>query len=214
MKKIFLTLTIGTTLLSSLPAFGQLPGYVAFSGAVSGVWDNWTTPGVPRRDATNRVAFLWGSGTPLVDSYMPFVATNQLGVPPGSWSAILNDPNFSLATNVDTGQLISVRNGDGGGWVVPGTVPVAGMVANQTYQIYVIGWDCNYENPQAAAAASAAVGWSGVFNYATVNSIGTPMTMPASGLLPFGVTVIPEPTTFTLAGLGAVVWLSLRRSKR
>src|SRR5262245_57538691 len=114
MKKFFLTLTIGTTLLSSLPAFGQ-QGYVFFSGAVRGVWDNWTT-GVPHTAATNRMAFLYGSGSPLVDSYLPFVATNQVGgIPAGAWSAILNDPNFTLGTNNDTGQLISTLCSAGGG---------------------------------------------------------------------------------------------------
>jgi hypothetical protein len=212
MKKFFLSLTIGTALLSTLPALGQ--GYVQFSSATRGTWDDWSTPGFFHVAATNRVAFLYGSGTPLVDSYMPFVPTNQLAVPAGAWSAILNDPNFTLATNSDTGLLISQLCGASGSWNVTGTQPVVGTVVNQTYQIYVIGWDGNYPDPQSAAAASAAVGWSDVFSYTTVSVIGTPLSMPASGLLPFGVTVVPEPTTFTLGGLGAVVWFSLRRSKR
>jgi hypothetical protein len=212
MKKFFLTLAIGTALLASLQAFGQ--GYVFFSGLPRGVWDGWTT-GVPHTAATNQLAFLFGSGTPLVDSIMPFTPTNGLAFPgPGAWSAILNDPNFTLATNSDTGQLISARCAANGAWVVSSTVPVAGTVANQTYQMYVIGWDCNYPDPLSAAVAGSVVGWSDVFSYTTVTVIGTPATMSASGLLPFGVPAVPEPATFTLAGLGVVAWMSLRRSKR
>src|SRR5215510_4991362 len=100
MKKILVIASM-VTVLSSLSAMAQ--GYFAFSGAVSGVWDNWST-GVPRRAATNRVAFLWGSGVPLAGAPVP---TNFVGnLPNSSWGAILNDPNFHLATNSTSLNII------------------------------------------------------------------------------------------------------------
>jgi hypothetical protein len=209
MKKITLIATLAMT-LSGLSAMGQ--GYFSFSGAVGGVWDDWST-GVARRAATNRVAFLFGTGPAAITGIMPSVPTNYVGnLPTAAWDAILNDPNFHLATNNTSLNIISALCVANGAWNVAGTQPVLGT-APQGYQVYVIGWDANYLSPYAAAFANAAVGWSSVFNYTAVNQIGTPATMPASGLLPFGVAPIPEPATFTLAGLGAAALLIFRRRR-
>ena len=56
--------------------------------------------------------------------------------------------------------------------------------------------------------------WSQVFNYTTVDSIGTPSSLAISGFIPFGVNnATPEPSTLALVGLGIVVRLIARRRK-
>ena len=210
MKKLTVILT-AAMILTGLSAFGQ--GYFALSGGPGSIWNCWNSNfPAPGRGGPNRVAFLWGTGTPLVSSIMPFTPTNVFNeVPPSAWTAILTDPNFHLATNSSGGVIITQTNAANGGWAIAGTQPVLGT-APGAYQMYVVGWDAAYATPYEAAAAGAALGWSAVFNYNAVNNIGTPATLAQSGFAPFAVTA-PEPTTCALAGLGAAVLWILRRRK-
>lgn len=92
--------------------------------------------------------------------------------------------------------------------------------AGGTIQAIVAGWTGNYTDLQAAFNGNAAIGFSAPFTIDT----GDPTTVPpgtAAGItgagqftglnaLPTG-GVIPEPSTFALAGLGVAALLVLRR---
>ena len=197
-----------------LSAFGQ--GYFMFSGGPGSVWTGTALGGPTRGPAVYNVAFLWGTGTPLVDSFTTLVPTNFPGVFDWSvWTAILSDSNFQLATDSDTGTLVVAPVGNNGNFVysvspfpVTGTSSAGGVV-----QEYVIAWSNLYATPAAAATAGSVVGWSAPFTYNYTSTIGTPLSITASGFLPFGAAPIPEPSTLALAGLGSLSLLLFRRRK-
>ena len=221
MKKTFLILSL---LASTIVTFGQ--GNFFFSGPspFNGVWDNFSSS-QPQRAADMNVAFLFGTGTPHVDNQIASsVPTNALSVgfyinTYQAWNFILTDPNFMLATNVNAlGMPVIATNAATGGWVYNDNTSFGVLgSANQTYQVFVIGWDKNFATPQAAAAAGSAVGWSAPFSYtAALYPLGTPLTMGASGLTPFGVVAIepvPEPSALALMGLSAGAFVFFRRRR-
>ena len=225
MKKTLLIATLAVS-LSGLSAFGQ--GYFNFSGAVRGAWDLFTPAngGTPKFGGTTvNVGFVWGTGPALITSIAASTVTNNLAANSaaltgigGAWNAILNDPNFKVAVDNNTGLQVARVVASNGSWAYTTTggfaaTPVTNTVA-QSYSVYAIGWDSTYATPALAGAAGAAVGWGSVFTYAAVSNIGTPLTMTASGMpIGFGVLPVPEPATFALAGLGMAAMLVSRRRK-
>jgi len=217
MKKTLITVALT---IASLASFGQ--GYFAFSGTPRSAWDSFTTQGVSHGAATMDVSFLWGAqgAVPSVDSILASTGTNNASFSSAAqqtaaWTAILNDPNFTLAYNTTLGATVQVGTSAAGGWSYnsAATFPVQNTGAN-SYTVYVIAWSNAYATPAAAQAANSAVGWSNPFTYAAVSSIGTPLSFAASGMLPFGViTSVPEPTTMALVGLGGLAVLAFRRRK-
>lgn len=218
MKKLLIIATAAVS-LSGLSVMGQ--GYFQFSGSTRGVWDAFTLAngGASKLGATMNVAFLWGSGSALVSSVSSSTATNGSTVfsPADAWTAILNDPNYTLAIDANKSTAAIASSAANGAWSYTSTAgtifPVTGT-GSGAYSVFVIGWDKTYATPADAAAANSAVGWSQVFSYTAANNVGTPLSMPASGLTPFGVIApVPEPATFALAGLGAAALLVFRRKK-
>ncbi|HEY4963705.1 MAG TPA: PEP-CTERM sorting domain-containing protein [Candidatus Saccharimonadales bacterium] len=217
MKKIILTL--GLLAIASASSFAQ--GSFVFSTASRYVWDDWSSV-TPRVSASNNVAFLFATGSPVSLAGSGSVTNNSGAMNyAAAWTAILTDPNYHLATNsadgtlavVQTSGLGTIAYNGGNPFTVAGTSASGGAVS-----IFVIGWSSLYANPFLAAAANSVVGWSSVFSYAyTPGPIPGPAGTPGnfSGLLtPFGVgTAVPEPTTLALAGLGAASLLIFRRRK-
>jgi hypothetical protein len=96
---------------------------------------------------------------------------------------------------------------------IPTAVVPAGGAA--TFQIWA--WGSGYASYDAAFNGGGLVGKSGLFNANTSPQISPPPTpTPLAGLYP-GFTVnpgiIPEPSTFALAGLGIASLLLFRRRK-
>ena len=170
MKKTLLIATMAAS-LSGLSAFGQ--GYFNFSGPVRGVWDLYSTAAKQTTSPTFgstavNVGFVWGStaSTPLISGIQAFTSTNGAAANSSAsaslsadWNAILNDPNFHVAFDNNTGLAISkVDNSNGsfqysttGGFnatPVTGTTPVS-------FKVYQIAWDSAYATPALAGAANA-----------------------------------------------------------
>lgn len=214
MKKLIAIVAVAVTGFAS---FGQ--GYFSFTSNTRGAWDAFTTPSSPKLAADINVGFLWGTGTALISGVFNSIATNNTtGLTPSqlatAWTDITTDPNFKIA-NV-SGVPVVTGTSAGGAWNYNsgGTFGVDNTSAGSVYTLIAFGWSNAYATPALAAAAGSPVGWSAPFSYTSVASIGTPLTMNASGLLPFGVTtVVPEPATIALAGLGGLALLALRRKK-
>jgi len=215
MKKLILTL--GFIALIETSTFAQ--GLFIFQTGAGAVWDGWSSI-FPKPDNKNYVAFLIGSGTPLINSYLAFTPTNGTEINSAlAWTDVLTDPNYKLATNVagaalietQTSTLGTVSYNGGAGTIVSNTAAGGGTIS-----MIAIGWsDLFGTDPFAAAAAGAPIGWSAVYSYSyaagpTPGPAGTPGNM--LGLFQFGVNV-PEPTTFALFALGSASLLISRHKK-
>lgn len=218
MKKKLL-LTAALVAMTGLSAFGQ--GYFLFTASKNAVWDSFTTPGTSVSGGGHTmVGFIWGAPAtvgPLGSLGNP--TTNTSAVSPSVWAAIF-DPAWHWAVNSNTLTTASVLVNPSGlaiggiNYNSSGTFPVEGTVGGNTYTIYAIAWDALYATPDAARNANAAVGWSAPFQYAAGNGpVSTPLNFTSSGMLPFGVSPVPEPATCVLAGLGAAAMLIFRRRK-
>jgi hypothetical protein len=194
MKRFNLLLSL-TCIFASLTASGQWQGdgFVNFSDGPRPVWNGFTFPDISAPRTNVLVSFLWGPNgdVPLVDGILPGVPTNMTSStivfsPADAWTAILNDPNFVLATNdYDNSLVIANIYKNFSILYSPGPFPLQGAGQAVTYSVFVIGWDAAYATPQLAAAAGAAVGWSEPFAYVTLPLIATPNTF--ASLKPFGV---------------------------
>jgi len=229
-KQTILLVAIVAGMASS--SFAQ--GYAIFgTSGKNFIYDDFTTPGSSVvSSGTANVAFLIGATgqTPLIDSAIgasnPTSNTNTLSAT--AWSDILNDQNFSLGYNYNSGSPSlcvvldntstlakgGINYNAGGTFQVNGYTSIASATA---VEIYVIAWNASYATPALAAANNAAVGWSAPFTYSLSASLSSPPSnMSASGLTAFGVsqvTTIPEPATMALFGLGGLSVLLFRRRK-
>jgi len=223
MKKLFLIIGLAAM---SVSAFAQ--GNWIFQTSASAVWDGWSAGnGTFKRSASNNVAFYWSSNlgaTPAVATATGIAGTPTNSTPSfnvdAAWTAILSDPNFTLGVdNTTTLPAVTPTSTVGTASYLGGAVfQVAGSAsAGGTAKVFLVAWNRAYATPAAAAAAHAELGWSAPFNYTYAagpnpGPAGTPGNM--IGLYtPFGVDMVPEPSTFALAGLGAAAMLIFRRRK-
>jgi PEP-CTERM putative exosortase interaction domain len=212
-------------------AFAQ--GYFNFSTGGKFVWDDYTTPAGNAVVAPGNVnvAFLWATtnNSPVAGIGAVGNPTNgpSLSLAGDPWGAILtNGDNFTLAQDSSSGLIATIPNIASGftkggiAYNAGNAFQVAGTVSGGIYEIFIIGWSSAYADPIAAAAANAPVGWGNTFIYLSGSTSSTiPSGQPlasfsASGAGAFGVSPVPEPTTFALAGLGAAALLIFRRRKQ
>jgi len=186
MKKILLTLTV-VGLAASV--FAQ--GTVAFQNAI-GVGGKVTIDGVLTTSSdTVTVQLLYGPvGTALGSLTAvtpPFVTTTGNGL------------FYDGATKTLTGITAGGGSSD----------------ATMNVTLAIQGWVGNYADWDTAVAAGAKVGQTSAFDNPTGGG-GTPAA-PAANLVgwmadnPLNLTIVPEPTTFALLGLGALGMLVFRR---
>lgn len=126
-----------------------------------------------------------------------------------------------LTANPGWGQTeAKIINGPTAGRFSGGTLNVPVTPPGAPIDAVVAAWTGNSASFDAAVAANANVGWSAKFSVDPADP-ANPLDLPGttSGAyqgvtaLPVGGTVIPEPSTLTLAGLGAAALLAFRRRK-
>jgi len=130
----------------------------------------------------------------------------------------LADLYFSTSTSASTDALqaagfnvpFSTTTAQGGGYFLGGTRTVTGASGTILAQVRV--WDSTLGSTfEAVRATGLGYGISGTVVVAL--AIPPAPAPPLTGLTSFGV-VIPEPSTFALAGLGAAALLIFRRRKQ
>jgi len=224
MKKL---IVISTTcaMLASVSAFGQ--GYLGFASAKSQVWLGGVIGGGAASALS--VSFLWGNANvasgPSTLSGIASAPTSTAGsvqVAWGgsnpnatAWTAILTDPNFTLAQNVNGGNAVVAQPVLANGSFNYGNVPINGTTAGNTVYCYEIAWNGGYATPALAAAGGASLGWGNVWSYSLTASTQAAGSIGAAANQ-FGVgqyVPIPEPATMALGGLGALSLLLFRRRK-
>lgn len=216
MKKLAVLISIGIV-LTTASAFGQ--AYFTFAGTPRTVADDTLGTGV--FDANFDAVFLWGTvgETPLVSGIMNGTPTNNLSIyfsNGTAWQDVLSDPNFTIAATNGGAAYIATGTAFGSFAAdADNAVPVAGTTVGTTYAVIVVAWKTDgglYTTPQAAAAAGAPIGWSPVLDYTPGSA---PPAVPPSPIDPssFGIWATPEPTTLTLAALGGISMILVRRRK-
>jgi hypothetical protein len=223
MKKI-VALSLLAVTLAGTSAFGQ--GYFVISSGKSQVWDGFST-GVAHTSTSVDVAFLWGASTatPLVASLLTQTPTSGINGTTESytvaqaWTAILNDPNFTLAVygaGANIGNTVIATSAGNGVITANGgtSFGVQGTTAGVTYNVYEISWNAAYATPGAAQTAGSAVGWSSVITDTPGTSTQTGLaTLAPAQFGTFIPAVVPEPGTLALAALGGAAMLFIRRKK-
>jgi hypothetical protein len=149
---------------------------------------------------------------------LPSGVTLEIGLYGGTSSSSLTLQTHTLLNPSGGGTGPSAGQG-------PFTHVVTGLPGGVVDYFQVCVWDSAYASPQAALAAGSYYGGDNIFSmtpgtsisYPAINSSAAPAnsTWAAAGNenpLYVGV-LIPEPTTFALAGLGAAALVIFRRRK-
>jgi len=96
-----------------------------------------------------------------------------------------------------------------------GVITLAGIAAGNSFDFVLLGWTGAAADFDAAIAGGDMAGVSAKYTLATLDPLLPPPTLAnADGFAGFSlapVSVIPEPSTFALAGLGAAALLIFRR---
>lgn len=118
---------------------------------------------------------------------------------------------------VAASPITSFRTGAGAGFLAATTATLTGVPADAPAATLVLRvWDNaggTINTWEAAkAAGTVATGESPLFNLSAIGgNLNTPPNLV--GLQSFNLTIVPEPSTFALAGLGAAALLLFRRRK-
>ena len=215
MKKLLATTLLGLAACLSSVAQGNL---ALINGSSSLVWENLSTGTFIKARPLLEVAVMWSADINAVPTTcLNGAATPTNGACIASWTGVFTDPNFHLAQSTVAGNPIIVTNCGGLGPIagryngglqyIPGTSP------GETIQLYVLGWDKSFGlDPMVAANAGSAVGFSSPIQYTLGSTVAPGFPLGTFGISAFGVGV-PEPSTFTLAALGAAAVLIFRRRR-
>lgn len=214
MKKL-----LGILAITALATSGFAQGTVVFANSAStGPVKQWTSASDPTAivvpKSGGRVELIAGPTTSTLAHNMFSSVTGGVAANYSSLSAFLAaNPGW---TDIASTPITSLSAGQFGG----GTVTIASIGAGANANYFILGWTGTAATFDAALASGTAfMGQSSVFPTATGNPNssppGTPVNLNATftGMTLAPLSVIPEPSTFALAGLGAAALLILRRRK-
>lgn len=210
MKKLLITAAMA---LVSVAGFAQ--GTVTFANASSAGWANPTFDRYVHWDstATNFNAALAPGG---------LVSSNQVAGLTSLRAALY----YAASTDNTLADFVAASGGSGtmknstsatvGSWF--GHTDTLDTIPNgTTANMVVFVWDSSVSaNPLAAKAAGGLYGASAIFTYTPPTASLTSPTdflMYNLGPINVGISPVPEPATFALAGLGAAALLIFRRRK-
>jgi len=208
----------------SLSAFAQ--GYLDFT---TGAGSDYNGSGAELTQNNYDVAFLWavstatdplGAGVPTTGATSVAAEFSNLQTMAsgasidGSVWTIGENANGDTEADALEGKLGTATYNSGNPWQVVGTA------AGQDIEIVAVSWNneggtVTSLNTALNDAGSDGIGYSWSFTYLTGATSGSAVdtTFSSSGLPPFGIAPVPEPTTLALAGLGGLSMLFLRRRK-
>jgi hypothetical protein len=203
MKKVLLTLA---AVACAASVFAQ--GTVVFNNRVTGTLITHVYLGGNSQLAGNGPTDLPAGSTAWGAEFVPLAGS-------GYTAALLAGPDLLQATPTTT-----FRTGTGAGFLAGITVTLQGVAKDApSAQMQMVAWDnkggtiTDWTAAKAAwQAGQIAAGASPIF---TVASIGGDFNVPPymTGLQSFNIYLIPEPSTFALAGLGAAALMIFRRRK-
>jgi hypothetical protein len=199
MKKVISTLAIAFLAAS---AFAQ--GTINFQNNASSLVT--LEGGASFAANSGRVQLMWApTGTPYTPWSSSFTADSWLTANAG-WTLIGTPANIAPVAGRFNGGVLTAAT------ATPGA----------TISAVVVGWNNTSTTFQQGYATALAAGLSGQVNASGVFSFttGNPTTIPAGtpalitpAFTGFSLAVVPEPSSFALAGLGAAALLIFRRRK-
>jgi hypothetical protein len=149
------------------------------------------------------------------------VSSNLAGTDLGSLRAALY---YAASTVTDLSQFIAASGASSsfktstsataGSWF-GGTRTLDNLANGVVGNLVVFVWDTTKAaNPLLAAAQTGLYGHSAIFQYASpTSSTPAPAEFLPNNLAGFTIGIVPEPSTFALAGLGALALMVFRRRK-
>lgn len=222
MKKLLVITS--ALVITSITSFAQ--GNVATAGGVNGIWND--TNGVVG------VSKNWGFVTLLFStssSYALSAITPSGGTATNGTTSFNTTTAWSDISTMLSGTWFQVMGATNGAGMVGQASPslngtfaynagaswVATNVNSGTaYSVIEVAWTGPFTTLAAAIAGGSYLGWSQEFSFTPTSGATQPTVInPANNVGFFGiegtVTVVPEPSTMALAGLGGAALLLFRR---
>jgi len=222
MKKV-IALTLLAAAVTVTSALGQ--GYLQLqSPANSQIWDGFTTPGAAARSSKVDVALFWaanGTANPFAIASTPTngtSATLESYTVAQAWTALQGSTWAQALNSADSSAVIALTSTKGAiNYNAGGSFGILNSTAGGTYELMEVSWSSAFASAIAAAAAGSAIGWSAPLSFTLTSTPSDPsVTSPNFnnfGTFVPGVSVVPEPGTMALAGLGGLSLLAFRRKK-
>jgi hypothetical protein len=211
MKKL-----VGILAISALAASAFAQGTVGFANNSAGLIRQWTSSS----DSTLISVPVGGAQVQLLTAPAGTAFTSLGSLTGTGFAANYTTLAAFLGANPGWTEISKTGIGPAAGRFNGGNVTLQTAVAGGANAEYVIiGWTGSYASYDAAYAANAWMGSGPMLTTTTGNPGGTPPTTATllsatfTGMTLAPISVIPEPTTFALAGLGAAALMIFRRRK-
>ena len=190
-----------------------LTGALALSAFGQGRFSYSSRTGIPRPGLTRLFTGRTGGG--WADGADPLLRAALLGGPTSATpvtSRVSGWTTLSMTASPDNPDLtwVGFRTGPAAGYVNVGSnaarvIPFVNW--GQQALVQVVGWRGDYDTYQEAVRGNAPVGFSAPLTVTLPAGPTDPNLAKLVGLQSFTIGIIPEPSTFALAGFGAAALL-------